>query len=139
MRISLAEEIREISQVAPKDFDPEELHFEPEDQAKAQSIPPDLLLELGCVCFFSFRFVLIFLPSVIVVLPLSARLRTAYRIRNTLESVCRGHSCSMTLTSNRFHLIPRSRTLSRMIRVKRPRRLNQIPLNLALSRVSPKR
>ena len=51
MRISLAEEIREISQVAPKDFDPEELHFEKEDTAKSQTAATEhYLLELGYVC-----------------------------------------------------------------------------------------
>lgn len=49
MRISLADEIREISQVAPKDFDPDELHFEQEGQDKDQPAATEhYLLELGC-------------------------------------------------------------------------------------------
>ena len=52
MRISLAEDIREISQVAPKDFDPDELHFEPDDREIDQSTAPeDYLLDLGYPLF----------------------------------------------------------------------------------------
>lgn len=54
MRISLAEEIREISQVAPKDFDPDELHFEPERELDSDqpTATEHYLLDLGCVAFF---------------------------------------------------------------------------------------
>ena len=55
MRISLAEEIREISQVAPKDFDPDELHFEPEIHNDDQTAATDhYLLELGYLFLFQF-------------------------------------------------------------------------------------
>ncbi|KAF9648879.1 TRAUB-domain-containing protein, partial [Thelephora ganbajun] len=48
MRISLAEEIREISQVAPKDFDPDGLHSEPEGQDQDNTTATEhYLLELG--------------------------------------------------------------------------------------------
>jgi len=50
MRISLAEEIREISQVTPKDFDPDEFHSEPEEQQAAAT--EHYLLELGYVSIF---------------------------------------------------------------------------------------
>jgi len=58
MRVSLAEEIREISQVAPKDFDLDDLTFEPDDrddddQAAATE---HYLLELGYARFFSLYF-----------------------------------------------------------------------------------
>jgi len=50
MRISLAEEIREISEVAPKDLDPDDLHFEPDDRERdASAATEHYLLELGCV------------------------------------------------------------------------------------------
>lgn len=50
MRISLAEEIREIAQVAPKDLDPDELHFEQEEQDKDHNAATEhYLLELGWV------------------------------------------------------------------------------------------
>lgn len=50
MRISLAEEIREIAQVAPKDLDPDELHFEQEGQDKDHNVATEhYLLELGWV------------------------------------------------------------------------------------------
>jgi hypothetical protein len=53
MRISLAEEIREISQVAPKDFDPDGFHSEPEEQEKDQTAATEhYLLELGYVHLF---------------------------------------------------------------------------------------
>lgn len=62
MRISLAEEIREISQVAPKDFDPDESRFEPEEQERDQTAATDhYLLELGYAHLFFFSFY--FLPS----------------------------------------------------------------------------
>lgn len=49
MRISLADEIREISQVAPKDFDPDEPHFEQEGQDNDQPAATEhYLLDLGC-------------------------------------------------------------------------------------------
>ena len=61
MRISLAEEIREISQVAPKDFDPDELHFEPEIQNDDQAAATEhYLLEPGCL--FLFQFLIHFSP-----------------------------------------------------------------------------
>lgn len=54
MRISLAEEVREISQVAPKEFDPDEVHFELGDRgdgepsaAAAAAATEHYLLELG--------------------------------------------------------------------------------------------
>ncbi|KAF9786508.1 apoptosis-antagonizing transcription factor [Thelephora terrestris] len=48
MRISLAEQIREIAQVAPKDFDPDELHFGQEEQDKDNDAATEhYLLELG--------------------------------------------------------------------------------------------
>jgi len=58
MRISLAEEIREISKVAPKDFDPDELHFEQEDeQDNHHSAAIDhYLLDLGYVFILYFPF-----------------------------------------------------------------------------------
>lgn len=133
MRISLAEEVREISQVAPKDFDPDELHFEPErelggDQPTATE---HYLLDLGCVAvFFFFRF--IFHPGrVISALPPSAKLKIAYRIRNTLESGCRGHSC-LTMRRGRnsiLHLIPKPMIQSRKARASQLKRTNQIPPN----------
>lgn len=59
MRISLAEEIREISKVAPKDFDPDEVRFELEDEEEDRdhsAATEHYLLELGYVrtsCFLS--------------------------------------------------------------------------------------
>lgn len=63
MRVSLAEEIREISQVAPKDFDPDELHFVGEDQGEGQpaAATEHYLLELGCVNFICVFFGPIFM------------------------------------------------------------------------------
>lgn len=79
MRLSLAEQIQEISQVAPKDLDPDALHFEEQDgQGSGQAAATEhYLLELGSVAFF---FLALYLPSVIVVRPHSARPRTACRI-----------------------------------------------------------
>jgi len=53
MRISLAEEIREISKVAPKDFDPDGLDFD-NDQTPAATEHD--LLELGYAHPFLFPF-----------------------------------------------------------------------------------
>ena len=53
MRISLADEIREISQVTPKDFDPDELHLEERDGDQTAAAE-HYLLELGYLPFFSF-------------------------------------------------------------------------------------
>jgi hypothetical protein len=65
MRISLAEEIREIAQVAPKDLDPDELHFEQQEQDKDNDAATEhYLLELGYVLvFFGFFLRSIFYPS----------------------------------------------------------------------------
>jgi len=64
MRISLAEEIREISQVAPKDFDPDELHFEPEIQNDDQAVATEhYLLELGYLFLFQFFHLFLTPPS----------------------------------------------------------------------------
>lgn len=65
MRISLAQELREISQVAPKDFDPDELHLDPEEgqtKDEAAAATEHYLLELGCVQSFP-RFSLYSLAS----------------------------------------------------------------------------
>lgn len=136
MRISLAEEIREISQVAPKDFDPDELHFEPEGELDGDqpNATEHYLLDLGyvaiCVNLFFIRFV--FHPThVILVLPPFARPKIAYLIRNTLESVYRGHSClTMMKGRNSFlHLIPKSRIQNLETGAKQPKRTNPILQN----------
>lgn len=59
MRLSLAEQIQEISQVASKDLDPDALHFEEQDgqgsgQAAATEHYP---LELGSVAFFFWLYI----------------------------------------------------------------------------------
>jgi hypothetical protein len=89
MRISLADEIREISQVAPKDFDPDDLHLDQEEQCEGQAAATEhYLLEIGYACCLQS----IFSSFTILALPLSARPRIACRIRNTSESVCRERS-----------------------------------------------
>lgn len=130
MRISLAEEIREISQVTPKDFDPDEFHSEPEEHQAAAT--EHYLLELGCVYVFAL-FALFFILPVILALPPSARLKTAYRTRSIPDSVYQEHSCSKMIMTT-LHPILESRTRSRKMRAERT---NQTPHSLLCSNKSP--